>query len=69
MACPYAAIRIHPDTGKAIKCIQCGECVERCPVEAIWTTTAGELSKRDADGRMAKLYDAHKEELYGKEVS
>lgn len=68
-ACPYAAIRINPDTNKAIKCIQCGQCVDRCPVDAIWITTEEELAKRDADGRMAKHYEEHKEELYGKEVS
>jgi carbon-monoxide dehydrogenase iron sulfur subunit len=66
-ACPYNAIRINPDTGKAIKCIQCGQCVDRCPADAIWITTKDELSKRDADGRMAKLYDERKEELYEKE--
>jgi Fe-S-cluster-containing dehydrogenase component len=66
-ACPYNAIKINPDTGKAIKCIQCGQCVERCPADAIWITTTAELAERDSDGRMAKLYEEHKEELYGKE--
>ncbi|MFW9913358.1 MAG: 4Fe-4S dicluster domain-containing protein [Candidatus Thorarchaeota archaeon] len=66
-ACPYNAIRLHPDTGKAIKCIQCGECVDRCPVNAIWITTESELNKKDLDGRLSTLYSKHEDELYNKE--
>ena len=66
-ACPYYAIRINPDTGKAIKCIQCGECVERCPVSAIWMTTDDELEAKDSTGELRALYDAHEAELYDKE--
>ena len=66
-ACHYNAIKINPDNGKAIKCIQCGQCVERCPVEAIWTTNDQELAKRDQDGRIMELYKKHESELYPKE--
>ncbi|MFW9846046.1 MAG: 4Fe-4S dicluster domain-containing protein [Candidatus Thorarchaeota archaeon] len=66
-ACPYYAIRLHPDSGKAIKCIQCDACVDRCPVSAIWVTTESELNKRDSDGRLAALYEKHSAELYSKE--
>ncbi|MFW9921589.1 MAG: 4Fe-4S dicluster domain-containing protein [Candidatus Thorarchaeota archaeon] len=66
-ACPYNAIIINPDTGKAIKCIQCGQCVKRCPVQAIWTTTQDGLKERDKDGRLASIYEEHKEVLYEKE--
>jgi carbon-monoxide dehydrogenase iron sulfur subunit len=66
-ACPYNAIRINPDTGKAIKCIQCGECVERCPVNAIWMTTDDELEAKDKTGELRALYDIHKNDLYDKE--
>lgn len=34
-ACPFGAIWLHPERGKAIKCDLCGECVERCPVGAL----------------------------------
>ena len=67
IACPYNAITINPDTGKAIKCIQCGQCVKRCPVDAIWTTTEEGLEKKDSDGRLARIYDEQKAELYSKE--
>ncbi len=67
--CQYYAIRIHPDTGKAFKCIQCGQCVKRCPAEAIWTTTERELSVKDKDGSIMAIYEQHKEELYDKEES
>ena len=66
-ACPYNAITINPDTGKAIKCIQCGQCVKRCPVNAIWTTTKEGLKQKDADGRLARIYEEQKEILYEKE--
>jgi ferredoxin len=66
-ACPYNAIRINPDTGKAIKCIQCGECVERCPVNAIWMTTDEELEVKDSTGELRAIYDVHEAELYDKE--
>ena len=69
IACPYNAITINPDTGKAIKCIQCGQCVKRCPVDAIWTTTEEGLKKKDSDGRLARIYDEQKSELYNKEAS
>ncbi|MGY5854814.1 MAG: 4Fe-4S binding protein [Candidatus Thorarchaeota archaeon] len=65
-ACPYLAIKINPDTGKAIKCIQCGKCVERCPTGAIWTTTDDELADKDADGKIRGFYDEHAEYLYGR---
>jgi Fe-S-cluster-containing hydrogenase component 2 len=68
-ACPYYAIRINPDTGKAIKCIQCGECVERCPVDAIWMTTDEDLEARDGSGELHALYEAHKSEIYNREDS
>jgi carbon-monoxide dehydrogenase iron sulfur subunit len=68
-ACPYNAIRIHPDTGKAIKCIQCGECVERCPVDAIWMTTDDELEAKDSTGELRALYKAHESVIYSKEES
>ncbi len=67
-ACPYNAIRIHPDTGKAIKCIQCGECVKRCPADAIWMTTDKELEERDPDGLIRGLYEEHGRELYDREA-
>ncbi|MHA1742194.1 MAG: 4Fe-4S dicluster domain-containing protein [Candidatus Thorarchaeota archaeon] len=63
-ACPYYAIHINPDNGKAIKCIQCEECVRRCPVGAIWMTTERELAAHDSDGRLARLYEEHAAELY-----
>jgi len=66
-ACPYYAIRIHPDTGKAIKCIQCGECISRCPTEAIWMTTESELAERDPDGELRGLYERHSSEIYERE--
>ncbi len=65
-ACPYYAIRLNPDTQKAIKCIQCERCVERCPVNAIWMTTEVELNEKDSDGRIAALYRDHETELYEK---
>ncbi len=68
-ACQYYAIRIHPDTGKAFKCIQCDECIKRCPADAIWMTTESELSKRDKDGSMMDLYEQHTKEIYDKEDS
>ena len=68
-ACPYNAITINPDTGKAIKCIQCGHCVKRCPVNAIWVTTPQGLQKKDADGRLAGIYEQHKDILYEREGS
>jgi carbon-monoxide dehydrogenase iron sulfur subunit len=64
-ACPYNAISINPDTGKAIKCIQCGQCVDRCPANAIWMTTEAELAERDSDKRMHSIYDQHHDEIYG----
>ncbi len=66
-ACPYNAISINPDTGKAIKCIQCGQCVKRCPVDAIWTTTRSGLEAKDADRRLEKIYATHHDVLYEKE--
>jgi Fe-S-cluster-containing dehydrogenase component len=66
-ACPYYAIRIHPDSGKAIKCIQCGACVDRCPVNAIWITTESELNEKDSDGRLESYYEKYESELYNKE--
>ncbi len=66
-ACPYDAIRINPDTEKAIKCIQCNECIKRCPVDAIWMTTKKELEERDPDGKIMALHEEHSEELYSKE--
>ena len=68
-ACPYNAVKIHPDTGKAIKCIQCGECVDRCPVSAIWMTTDNELDAKDSTGEIRDLYETHKSEIYDKEGS
>ena len=68
-ACPYNAITINPDTGNAIKCIQCGQCVKRCPVDAIWMTTDEGLKKKDSDGKIARYYQEHMDELYSKEVS
>jgi hypothetical protein len=41
--------------------------VKRCPVNAIWTTTREGLEKKDADGRLAKLYEEHADTLYSKE--
>lgn len=67
IACPYYAIHINPDTGKAIKCIQCGQCVDRCPADALFMTSEEDLTKRDKDGRMKSLYERHKAELYNKE--
>lgn len=67
-ACPYYAIRIHPDTGKAQKCIQCGKCVERCPAEAIMLTSDRKLAEKDPEGRIMRLHDENSDELYGEEV-
>jgi carbon-monoxide dehydrogenase iron sulfur subunit len=66
-ACPYQAIQINPDTSKAFKCIQCGQCVDRCPADALFMTTNNDLAKRDEDGRLLRLYEKYKENLYGKE--
>ncbi len=67
-ACPYNSITINPDTGKAIKCIQCDQCVKRCPADAIWTTTQTELDQKDPEGRILSQHDKHTEYLYGKEA-
>ncbi len=63
-ACPYDAIRIHPDTGKAFKCIQCRECVDWCPVGAIWMTTEEQLSQRDAEGGLRRVYEENASYIY-----
>ena len=67
-ACPYGAIRLNPDTGKAIKCIQCGQCVDRCPANALFMTSEADLEARDKDRRMRELYDQHADVLYSREV-
>jgi carbon-monoxide dehydrogenase iron sulfur subunit len=66
-ACPYYAIHINPDTGKAIKCIQCGQCVDRCPADALFMTSDADLEQRDKDRRMRTLYEEHADVLYSKE--
>ena len=68
-SCPYNAIKINPDTQKAIKCIQCGECIDRCPVDAIWLTNEIELAQRDSDNRIRSHYDKHADDIFSKEVS
>ncbi len=67
-ACPYFSIHINPDTGKAIKCIQCGECVKWCPPQAIKLATLKELASGNPDGRLLQLHEQHAEELYGEEA-
>jgi Fe-S-cluster-containing hydrogenase component 2 len=67
MACPYKAIHINPDTGKAIKCIQCEQCVDRCPADALFMTTNNDLTKRDINGRMMSLYEKYENVLYSEE--
>ncbi|MHA1959774.1 MAG: 4Fe-4S dicluster domain-containing protein [Candidatus Thorarchaeota archaeon] len=67
-ACPYFAIRIHPDTGKAFKCIQCERCVDRCPTGAIFATTTKGLEKRDPERRILGFHDEYSEDLYGEEA-
>ncbi|MEM4161116.1 MAG: 4Fe-4S dicluster domain-containing protein [Thermoplasmata archaeon] len=34
-ACPFGAIKMHPQKGKAIKCDFCGKCIEFCPPKVL----------------------------------
>jgi carbon-monoxide dehydrogenase iron sulfur subunit len=35
-ACPRGALFIHPDVIEPIKCTHCTQCVEACPVNALY---------------------------------
>lgn len=43
-ACPFGAIFLHPETGKALKCVVCGFCTRFCPVNTLRILSAEELA-------------------------
>jgi carbon-monoxide dehydrogenase iron sulfur subunit len=58
-ACPFGAMKLHPDTGKAINCDLCGLCVKYCPPVALKIVDINDVAieKNFSEAeKLAKLY-------------